>query len=134
MAGYWSGAHTRHKLRVHLTWIPKYRNRVLIGKIAIRLRQLLYAACRINRWWIGEISIQKDHIHVLIQIKPSDSIADVVHILKGGTSRVIRKEFPELEEFLWGDSFWADGYFAETVGRLDEKTVENYIRLQARQP
>ena len=69
-------------------------------------------------------------MHVIIQVKPSDSIADVVQILKGGTSRVIRKEFPELEEFLWGDSFWADGYFAESVGAVDEEVVKRYIRNQ----
>ena len=100
------------------------------GKIAIRLRQLLYEACKINRWWIGELSIQNDHVHVLVQIKPSDSIAEVVQVLKGGTSKVIRKEFPELEEFLWGDSFWADGYFAESVGQVDEEVIKKYIREQ----
>ncbi len=71
-----------------------------------------------------------DHVHAVIQIKPSDSIAEVVKILKGGTSRVIRKEFPELEEFLWGDSFWADGYFAETIGQVNEEIVRKYIRNQ----
>ena len=58
-------------------------------------------------------------MHLIIQTKPEDSVAEVVQRLKGGTSRVIRKEYPELEEFLWGDSFWADGYFAETVGNVD---------------
>lgn len=113
-----------------MVWIPKYRKRVLRGKIAIRLKRLLYEACKINRWWIGELSIEEDHVHVMIQVKPSDSIADVVQILKGGTSRVIRKEFPELEEFLWGDSFWADGYFAESVGKVDEEVVRKYIQKQ----
>jgi putative transposase len=45
---------------------------------------------------------------------------------------VIRKEYPELEEFLWGDSFWADGYFAEIVGNVDEEVVRRYIREQRR--
>ena len=85
-----------------------------------------------NGCWISELSVQDDHVHIVIQTNPSDSVADVVHILKGGTSRVIRKEFPELEEFLWGDSFWADGYFAETVGKVDEEVVRRYIRQQIR--
>ena len=85
-----------------------------------------------NRWWIRELSIQEDHVHMIIQIKPSDSIAGVVQILKGGTSRVIRKEYPELEEFLWGDSLWADGYFAETIGQIDEEVIKRYIREQSR--
>jgi putative transposase len=132
MAKLWKGSHTKHRLQIHLVWVPKYRERVLRGKIAIRLRQLLYQACKMNRWWIGEMSIQEDHIHVMIQIKPSESVAHVVQMLKGGTSKVIRSEFPELEEFLWGDSFWADGYFAETVGQVDESVVRKYIRDQGK--
>ncbi len=111
-------------------WIPKYRKRVLRGKIVIRLKRLLYEAYKINRWWISELSREEDHVHMMIQIKPSESIAEVVPILKGGTSRVIRKEFPEREEFLWGDSFWADGYFAESIGMVDKEVVRKYIKEQ----
>ena len=61
---------------------------------------------------------------------PRESIASVVKTLKGGTSRVLRAEYPKLEEFLWGSSFWSDGYFAESVGRVDEAVVSDYIRRQ----
>jgi putative transposase len=83
-----------------------------------------------NRWWIGKISIQSDHVHLLIQLQAYDSVAEAVRILKGGTSKVIRKEFPELEEFLWGDSFWSDGYFAESIGSVSEGIVRQYIDEQ----
>ena len=83
-----------------------------------------------NRWKIQEINMQVDHIHLLIQINPEISVSKVAQILKGGTSRIIRKEFPELEEFLWGDSFWSDGYFAESVGQVDEEIIKKYIREQ----
>ena len=53
-----------------------------------------------------------------------------VAALKGGTSMIIRAEFPELEEFLWGDSLWADGYFAETVGQVNEEVIRKHIRDQ----
>ena len=43
---------------------------------------------------------------------------------------MIRKTFPELEEFLWGDSLWADGYFAESVGRANETVMRAYIKSQ----
>ena len=132
MARYLTGSHTRHRLQYHLVWIPKYRKRVLRGKIVIRLKRLLYDACRMNKWLMSELSIQEDHVHIIIQTNPRDSVAEIVQRLKGGTSRVIRKEFPELEEFLWGDSFWADGYFAETVGNVDEEVVKRYIRDQRR--
>ena len=61
-------------------------------------------------------------------------MAEVVQIFKGGTSRVLRKEYPELEEFLWGESFWADGYFAETIGQVNEEIVKKYIRDQRKKP
>src|SRR5258708_5834034 len=127
---YWTGAHTKHRLKIHLVWIPKYRKRVLIGKVAIRLKKLFYEACSLNQWYIHEMAIMEDHVHILIQIKTNESVAHVVHILKGGSSRIIRKEFPELAEFLWGDSFWADGYFAETVGTVQEEMIRKYIREQ----
>jgi len=132
MARLWRGGHTRHKLQYHLVWIPKYRKRVLRGKIAYRLKGLLYDACRMNRWWIGRINIQIDHVHLLIQLQADDSVAEVVRILKGGTSKIIRKEFPELEEFLWGDSFWANGYFAESIGSVDEAVIKKYIDEQGK--
>jgi putative transposase len=81
----------------------------------------------ILKWWISNLSIREDHVHLIIQTKPSDSIAEVVQRLKGGTSRVIRKDYPELEEFLW-----VDRYFAETVGNVDEEVVRRYIREQRR--
>ena len=127
---YWTGSHTKHRLRYHLVWIPKYRKRVLRGKISKRLKTLFYEACQVNRWWIDEIKILEDHVHMLIQIKPNESVAEVVQRLKGGSSRIMRKEYPELEDFLWGDSFWADGYFAETVGQVNEEVIKNYIKNQ----
>jgi len=67
---------------------------------------------------------------MLIQVEPSVSVAQVVQVLKGGTSIKIRQEFPEMEEFLWGTSFWADGYFAESIGTVQEEMIRKYIREQ----
>jgi putative transposase len=83
-----------------------------------------------NGWKIEELNIQSDHVHMLIQLKPSLSISDFVQRLKGGSSKIIRQEYPELEEFLWGSSFWADGYFVESVGKITEDAIKTYIRNQ----
>ena len=127
---YKTGASTKHRLLVHLVFCPKYRRRVLRGKVVERLYKLFYDCCQINDWIIQELNMQKDHVHLLIQINPRDSVAHVLHYLKGGSSRILRKEFPELEEFLWGDSFWCDGYFAESVGQVNEKMIKEYIKNQ----
>ena len=114
----------------HLVWIPKYRHRVLIGKVAVRLKQWLYEAAEVNRWWIHELAVAPDHVHVLVQLDPATSVARAVQILKGGTSHRLRQEFAELEEFMWGESFWSDGYFAESIGVLKEEDVKRYIQKQ----
>ena len=126
----WTGAHTKHRLKYHLVWIPKYRKRVLTGEIAVRIRDLFYQCATVNGWWVEELEVLPDHIHMLVQLKPNMSLAKAVQYFKGGSSRIIRKEYPELEEFLWGSSFWADGYFAETVGIAQEDMIKRYIREQ----
>lgn len=126
----WKSAHSIHRLCYHIVFCPKYRKMVMHGKLCQRLSQLIYEAARINKWFVHEFEIKEDHIHIMIQLPPSISVSKTVMHLKGGTSRVIRQEFPELQEWLWGDSLWQDGYFAETSGRIDEKRLREYIRKQ----
>jgi putative transposase len=127
---YWNGAHTKHRLMYHVVWLPKYRKKVLQTNVKRRLKTLFYEATKLNQWWIEELKIKDDHVHMLIQIHPNEKISNVIRILKGGSSKIIRKEFPELEAFLWGDNFWAKGYFVETVGSLDYSKVKSYIKKQ----
>jgi putative transposase len=127
---YRTGSHTKYRLMYHLVWIPKYRKRVLRGKVAERLKELFYQCAEVNDWKIEELNIQLDHVHMMIQLKTTVSIAKAVQLLKGGSSKKIREEFPELEEFLWGDSFWSEGYFAETVGQINEAAIRRYIQNQ----
>ena len=100
------------------------------GKICQRLSRLIYEACKTNKWFLHEFEIKEEHVHIMIQIPPNISLSKVIMHLKGGTSRIIRQEFPELKEWLWGDSLWQDGYFAETSGKVDEKKLREYIRKQ----
>jgi len=127
---YWTGAHTKHRHIFHVVWIPKYRKRILCGEIAKRIEALLRQCAEVNRWELHELNVQRDHVHVLIQITPNINLSNVVQLFKGGSSRVIRAEFPDLEEHLWGDSFWADGYFSETIGKVNWETIREYIKNQ----
>ncbi len=115
-----------------LVWIPKYRKRKLKGAIATRIRELIEECAEVNRWKIDELSIQQDHVHMLIQLRPDMSVSKIVQLFKGKSSYLIRKEFPELKEFYWGraSSFWSDGFFVETVGQIDESKLKEYIQNQ----
>ena len=122
----WSAYQT--SVNVPLGVLPKYRRRVLRGKVVKRIKSLFYEACKVNTWWIEEIKVLPDHLHFLIRIQPTIKVSKLFNLLKGGSSRILRKEFPELEEFLWGDSFWSDGYFAETIGSSNYAQIKKYIQ------
>ena len=129
---YWSGAHTKHRMLYHIVWIPKYRKRILSGAIAARIKELLEECADVNRWRIEELSVKRDHVHMLIQLRPDISVSKVVQLFKGKSSYVIRQEFPDLKEFYWGrgSSFWGDGYFVETIGQVNEAKIKEYIQSQ----
>ena len=129
MSKYWNGAHTKFRLMYHIIWIPKYRKRVLKGRIAERIKELFYECAEVNNWRIEELSVCEDHIHMLVQLRQNVSVSKAVQFFKGGSSKKIREEF-DLKEFLWGDSFWSDGYFAETFGKFDESVIREYIKNQ----
>ena len=127
---YRSSSHAKFRSCIILFGFQKYRKRLLEGRLAKRIEELIMQCAEMNGWYIQELNIQPDHVHLLLEIKPSISVSKAMQYLKGGSSRVIREEFPELEEFLWGESFWGDGYFAETVGKVDEAIIRNYVKNQ----
>ena len=83
---YWTGAHTKHRLKVHIVFIPKYRKRVLRGEIVQTIKTLFYEACEVNGWYLEKIAVEPDHVHLLLQYKPSKSISEILQIFKGWSS------------------------------------------------
>ena len=125
---YKEGSHTKHRLLYHFTFIPKYRKQVIRGKLKSRIIELFKECCEVNDWHIHKLEVLSDHIHILIQLNPKDSPSKAMNYLKGGSSHVIRKEFDkEIKAFLWGDSFWADGYFVESIGTKNEDIIRAYL-------
>ena len=114
----------------HIVWLPKYRKKVLEGRVRQRVDEVLREVAIINGWEIQELNIQAEHVHIMIQIPPSISVSDAVQFLKGRSSKAVREEIPELKKYLWGSSFWADGYFSVTVGEVSEAKIREYIQNQ----
>ena len=73
-------------------------------------------------------AVVKNHVHLVISLTSTDTISDVLHILKGSSSRYIREEYPDLKEF--DKSLWAAGYFIESVGLKDVKQVIHYVSVR----
>ena len=123
-------SHTAYDIAYHFTFIPKYRRRRLVGNIKTRLDGMIRFCAQINQFEILELNIQPDHIHLLLTAKPSYSPAKIMQLIKGGTSKKLKEIFPNLDESIWTNGFWSDGYFIGTIGHRDMSDVIKYIKNQ----
>ena len=121
--------HTRWDCKYHIVWIPKFRRKVLFGKIRACLGEVFHRLAKQRESEILEGHLCKDHVHMYIAIPPKNSVAQVVGFMKGKSAIHISREVQGRARGYSGQSFWARGYFVSTVGR-DEKVIREYIRKQ----
>lgn len=112
----------------HLIWCPKYRRKVLVGKVAVKLKHLLKEKAEEIGVSISNLQIMPDHVHLFVKASPTAAPHWVVQQLKGYTSKVLRGEFPELKSRL--PSLWTRSYYCETVGHISEPAIKKYIEEQ----
>jgi len=124
---YRTGPHTKYKIEYHFVWITKYRYQVLVGDIALRLRELVRQTCSIFEIEILRGVVSKDHVHILVSAPPTLSPAEIMRKVKGRSSSKLFEEFPHLKKRYWGRHLWARGYFCVTAGELTEEMIKEYL-------
>ena len=122
-------AHTRWKCQYHIVFIPKYRRKVLYGRVKEDVREILRTLCGYKKVEIVEGAVCADHVHLCVSIPPKLSVSDFMGYLKGKSALMIFDRHPDMGT-KWDRSLWARGYYVATVGEVDEEAVRNYIRLQ----
>ncbi len=119
--------HTVSVLTAHIVWVTKYRFQVLKGDVQFRCRDLVKQICDTEDVRILKGVISKDHVHIHVEYRPSQSISDFVKRLKGRTSRRLQEEFPDLSKRYWGRHFWAIGYGVWSTGNITDDMVQEYL-------
>lgn len=119
-----------YSIQYHIVWCVKYRHKVLLGDIDIRLKELLNQIAIDNGFTISEIQSDCDHVHLLVECNPQHSIPNIIKALKGVSARLLFKEFPQLKKKLWGGSLWNPSYFVATVSEHTEAQIQQYIKHQ----
>lgn len=114
----------------HVVWCPKYRRKVLTGKIKERLEELIKEKQQEYMYNVLEMEIMPDHVHLLIEVSPKVGIYRVITKIKGYTSNILRSEFKELRSRL--PALWTFSKFIGTCGSVSLETVKNYIQSQKR--
>ena len=123
-------SHTLWHCQYHIVWVPKYRFRILTGKVATEVERCIRAFSEQKKCEVVELNIQMDHVHLLAMVPPKISVSDFVGILKGRSAIRVFNKFKELKNRLyWGNHFWARGYCVDTVG-LDEEKIRAYVKYQ----
>ena len=100
------------------------------GGVAERTRDLIRQICEAREVVIVRGSVSPDHVHMLLSASADLAPAKLVQYIKGGSSRKLQDEFPELRKRYWGQHLWVRGYFCATVGAVDEATICEYIENQ----
>ena len=127
------GCHSVYSLQFHLVLVVKYRKKVLAGKLAERLKEIVEEVAQHFGVEIIEQETDKDHIHILFSSRPTIMLSRFVNSLKSVTSRKLRREFPEvMKKELWGGKFWSPSYFIATAGQVKLEDVKRYVQSQGR--
>lgn len=127
------GAHAVYSLQFHLVFCVKYRRKVLDGPVAQRLKEIARSIAERFGVEIIQQETALDHIHILFAGKPQLQVSKFVNSLKGVSSRLLRKEFPELKEHLWGGHFWSPSYFIASTGQVTLDALKRYVEEQGRE-
>ena len=122
-------SHTVWECKYHLVWIPKYRRKVVYGRLRREIGRILRRLCEYKGIEIIEANACRDHLHMCVSIPPKYSVSSAVGYLKGKSAIEVFEKFSKVRRNFRGHHFWARGYYVNTVG-LDEAKVRNYIKNQ----
>ncbi|MFM2344588.1 MAG: hypothetical protein RLZZ210_1199 [Pseudomonadota bacterium] len=124
------GRHCVFDLNIHLVFITKYRKKIFSKEHIDFLHIILSKVCSDFDCTLSECNGEVDHMHLLINYPPKVSVSKLVNSLKGVSSRMLKKQFPNLGQFYFKGALWTPSYFASSCGGVSLDTIKQYIDNQ----
>jgi REP element-mobilizing transposase RayT len=118
-------ANTFSALFYHIIFSTKNREPWISREIEERIWKYIGGIARNHQMSALQIGGIDDHVHALINARPTFAPCEIAQLLKGESSKWIHNEFPKLRLFSW-----QDGYGAFTVSKSGVDNVIEYIRNQ----
>jgi putative transposase len=115
-------------LTYHFVWCPKFRRKVLTGRVQSRLRALIVDKARELYCEIVALEVMPDHVHMFLKAPPTHAPQHIANQMKGYTSHVLREEFAHLKSRL--PSLWSRSYYVGSAGAVSSATIQKYIQQQ----
>lgn len=119
-------------LRYHLIICVKYRKKVINDEISNRLKEIFERIAFTYNITLDEWNHDIDHVHVLFRGKPNTEISKFINAYKSASSRLIKKEFPQIRKFLWKGMFWSQSFCLLTTGGATVDIIKQYIMSQGK--
>ncbi len=130
---YRSGRHVVFLIHAHLVFTPKYRKRIFEGIHLEAIEGYARKVCEDMGVTLVEFNGEADHIHLLVNYPPKLALSTLVNSLKGVSSRLLRKDYPEIEQYYWKKkTLWSRSYFVSSCGGAPLELLKKYIQDQDR--
>ncbi|MFZ3130212.1 MAG: IS200/IS605 family transposase [Desulfosporosinus sp.] len=125
--------HSVFLLHYHLVLVIKYRRNVIDEVISNRLKEIFeYVSLRCNIT-LQEWHHDEDHVHILFKAHPNSELSKFINACKSASSRLIKKEYPQLRGSLWKENFWSRSFCLLTTGGAPLEVIKRYIENQGEQ-
>lgn len=115
-------------LNYHFVFCPRYRRKIFkVNGVEDRVKQIITDVCKELNIEIVAMECHIDHVHLFLNALPTIAPSDIMHRIKGTSSRIIRKEFLQLSKM---PSLWTRSYFVSTAGNASSETIQKYVEEQ----
>jgi putative transposase len=125
-----TGRHCVFAIHAHLVFVTKYRRYVFSKAHLESMRPILTAVCRDFEAELVEFDGEDDHVHLLVNYPPKVALSKLVNSLKGVSSRILRRQHPDLVRRYWKGVLWSPSYFAASCGGAPLSIIKQYIENQ----
>jgi len=122
--------HSVFSLNYHLILVIKYRKKVLNEPISQFAKDMFVSLGEKYSITLLEWNDDEDHVHVLFKGHPKTELTKFLNAYKSASSRMIKKEFPEVKQKLWKEHFWSKGFCLLTTGGVTLEVVRDYMQKQ----
>ena len=131
---YDTNKHSVFLLQYHLILVIKYRKKVIDDKICDRLKEIFTYIANKEQYQLEiiEFNSDLDHLHILFKAQPKSEISKFINAYKSASSRLIKKEFPQIKEKLWKEAFWSRSFFLVTTGGVTLDILKQYVENQGK--
>jgi putative transposase len=125
-----SNNHSVFLIYYHLVLVIKYRKRVLDDTISQRARGIFeYIAPKYNIT-LQEWNQEADYVHMLFKGHSNTELSKFINAYKSASSRLLKKEFPDMRQKLWKEYFWSRSFCLLTTGGAPIEIIKKYIESQ----